>query len=301
MKKNNKRAFSLIELSIVILIVGILIAGVTQSSRLVDASRVQVAQTTTESSPVSSLRGLVLWLETTAEKSFKASETDDEDPISIWYDTNPQVQHPNDLSVSESVNITYEESGINNLPTVQFSGSQSAGLSGSGITSSYLSYTVFVVYRGDTLADVNPLVYNGDSDSSATGFGIEDNGSGLISFHDGEDANFTAVTGAIPSIADAGRIATVTVSPNSVDGATATQNVSIYINGVSDVSATNLTNNLATVGADNLIVGYESGGTLALDGEVSELIIIDHVLKEKDRQEIEAYLGRKFGISVSKE
>lgn len=301
MKKNNKRAFSLIELSIVILIVGILIAGVTQSSRLVDASRVQVAQTTTESSPVSSLRGLVLWLETTAEGSFKASETDDEDQISIWYDTNPQVQHPNDLSVTASDNITYEESGINNLPTVQFSGSQSAGLSGSGITSSYLSYTVFVVYRGDTLADVNPLVYNGDSDSSATGFGIEDNGSGLISFHDGEDANFTAVTGAIPSIADAGRIATVTVSPNSVDGATATQNVSIYINGVSDVSATNLTNNLATVGADNLIVGYESGGTLALDGEVSELIIIDHVLKEKDRQEIEAYLGRKFGISVSKE
>ena len=38
------KAFSLIELSIVVLIIGILIAGVTQGSRLVRQSRLSTAQ-----------------------------------------------------------------------------------------------------------------------------------------------------------------------------------------------------------------------------------------------------------------
>ncbi|MFM2200490.1 MAG: hypothetical protein RL769_545, partial [Pseudomonadota bacterium] len=49
MKKNHNtnprhQAFSLIELSIVILIIGILVAGVTQSSRLVNQIRLSTAQ-----------------------------------------------------------------------------------------------------------------------------------------------------------------------------------------------------------------------------------------------------------------
>lgn len=53
----KKSAFSLIELSIVILIVGILIAGVTQSSRMVGKSRIKTAKTLTQSSPVGSIKG----------------------------------------------------------------------------------------------------------------------------------------------------------------------------------------------------------------------------------------------------
>ena len=65
--KNKSLAFSLIELSIVILIIGILIAGVTQGSRLVRESRVKTAQTLTQSSDVSSIKDLVLWLDATKE------------------------------------------------------------------------------------------------------------------------------------------------------------------------------------------------------------------------------------------
>lgn len=50
-----QKAFSLIELSIVILIIGILVAGVTQSSRLVKQIRLASIKSMTLSSPVSSI------------------------------------------------------------------------------------------------------------------------------------------------------------------------------------------------------------------------------------------------------
>ena len=62
MSRSNK-AFSLIELSIVILIVGILVAGVTSSSRLIKKMKLITAQNLTNSSPIHSIKGLALWLE----------------------------------------------------------------------------------------------------------------------------------------------------------------------------------------------------------------------------------------------
>ena len=69
--KNIKKAFSLIELSIVILIIGILVAGVTQSSRLVSQFRLLSARNITQSSPVHSIKDLLIWLETTSTKSWQ--------------------------------------------------------------------------------------------------------------------------------------------------------------------------------------------------------------------------------------
>ena len=81
MKYNNrlssKKGFSLIELSIVILIIGIIIAGITQSSRLVELYRLSAARTQTQSSPVNAIDGLVVWYDSTSEESFDDKETDD--------------------------------------------------------------------------------------------------------------------------------------------------------------------------------------------------------------------------------
>ena len=76
MKK--KQAFSLIELSIVILIIGILVAGVTQSSRLVNQFRINSLRQLVVNSPVNSIKDLSLWLETTQTESFIESEAVDE-------------------------------------------------------------------------------------------------------------------------------------------------------------------------------------------------------------------------------
>ncbi len=81
-KTISQKAFSLIEVSIVLLIIGILVAGVTQGSRLVRASRLQTAQNLTINSPVAGIPNLSAWWETSLESSFLAAEAVDSTAIS---------------------------------------------------------------------------------------------------------------------------------------------------------------------------------------------------------------------------
>ena len=69
-KLSFKKAFSPIELSIVILIIGILIAGVTQSSRLIRQAKLKTAQTLTSGA----------------------------DGVTTWYDINPQSSSKNNAT-----------------------------------------------------------------------------------------------------------------------------------------------------------------------------------------------------------
>ncbi len=60
MTKKLSKAFSLIELSIVILIIGVLIAAAGQGLDLLRDARVAAAQMLTQSSRVGSLKNLIL-------------------------------------------------------------------------------------------------------------------------------------------------------------------------------------------------------------------------------------------------
>ncbi len=74
-KYQLKKAFSLIELSVVVLIIGILIAGITQSSRLVRAMKLNTARSLTRSSDVASIKNLTAWFDATAEGVLSSSCT----------------------------------------------------------------------------------------------------------------------------------------------------------------------------------------------------------------------------------
>ncbi|MCE3255904.1 MAG: hypothetical protein K0R25_1398 [Rickettsiaceae bacterium] len=64
-KQQNKPklAFSLIELSVVILVIGILVVGITKGMSIMRSAKLQSAQSLTQSSPVALIDGLKLWLE----------------------------------------------------------------------------------------------------------------------------------------------------------------------------------------------------------------------------------------------
>ncbi len=122
MKSNKVKAFSLIELSIVILIIGILIAGIINSSSLVRKFRLSTAESITSSSPVAGIKGLELWLETTMDDSFKSGEALDNSPITEWRDINPQSNRK--LSVlppATNSKPRYVEKGFDGfIPAVRF-------------------------------------------------------------------------------------------------------------------------------------------------------------------------------------
>ncbi len=104
MKKTYSKAFSLIELSIVILVIGVLIAGVIQGANMVKKSQLQTARNLTTSSPVSGVKDLMLWYETSLESSFKTTEAADNTQISVWYDNNKQSMAKNNATQATSTN-----------------------------------------------------------------------------------------------------------------------------------------------------------------------------------------------------
>ena len=85
--QSKKRGFSLLEISAVILIIGILIAGVVGGNILIAKSRLAAAQTITNSSPINGIKDSALWLETSNDSSFAEAENANNNPITVWYDS----------------------------------------------------------------------------------------------------------------------------------------------------------------------------------------------------------------------
>jgi len=149
MNNKKRQAFSLIELSIVILIIGILVAGVTQGSRLVGQMRLATAKSLTQSSPVSSIRNLVTWYETTADKSPDDAVEEDGLVVNNWYDINPQAITKN--HATSTVGPTYKASCINGLPCLQFNGSSQILHSTQNLGTT-TELTLFVVFYSNVLS-----------------------------------------------------------------------------------------------------------------------------------------------------
>lgn len=131
---NNKQAFSLVELSIVVLILGILLAGISSYSNFVSKASLISAQKITKSSGVLKIENIALWLDATALNSFKPDgltatgflpDISDKQTIGWWQDVNLQKVYPARLNLLAD-NLTnrpkYYVSAINNLPALYFDG-----------------------------------------------------------------------------------------------------------------------------------------------------------------------------------
>ena len=124
--KKYQKAFSLVELSMVILIIGILIGGVSQGIDLYGDFRLTSARNLTSGSIVARVPNLSMWWETTAENSFVNPKPNDGDLINQWNDINSQrAMKINLFNTSNSTSRpAYKASAINNLPALKFSDAQ---------------------------------------------------------------------------------------------------------------------------------------------------------------------------------
>ncbi len=314
----KNKAFSILELSIVVLIIGILVAGVTQSSRLVKQIKIATARSLTKSSPIPGIKDLALWLEPTMDESFIEIQTDDDYKLTQWNDVNPQNTTKYYAVKAGSTSVTYTSGGINNIPAVKFTGASGTNgyfvLSTSSTTSQASKlktfgnrFTFFVVSKPEieVVGKFRATFFN-SPDASSDGWGhiktadgkrgILFNDSMLCSTNTDNSNSVGEIMTAVYEGVVTGNM-TIYINGNAETTSVASQSGSgsTYVDGnSSDASYSPLTSIPA------LYIGSIGGpGNETFKGLISEIIIYDRVLRNEERKSIEKYLGKKFGIKIT--
>lgn len=139
-------AFSLAEISVVILIIGILIAAISQTQAILKKAKLTNAQSLTKNSPVIETEGVLLWYETSLKTSFDVGNIEDGSSISVWYDNNEKSLnkiHATQATVNYQPQY-YHDSFNGAIPGLRFDGSNDyMDFDGSSLIES--SYTIFTV------------------------------------------------------------------------------------------------------------------------------------------------------------
>lgn len=272
------KAFSLIELSIVILIIGILVAGVTQSSRLVRQFRLQTAKNLTINAPISAIPNLAFWVESTQDGSFLETEAQDGVAVTKWFDVNRTSIDKATTSVL-GIAPVYRQSAINGLPAIQFSGNGCYSINHVGITNNGLK-TFFAVFLETAKNSASgTYLYDNLVLPPQFAFILPPTQTGQIF------AGASVIAGSIPL----NKANLVTIVHN-------TANSFFRVNGVQSPTAnagTNVMNSTTRLGGGACTYVFDT-----FYGYIAEFIIFDRVLKADEYTDIENYLSKKWGIKI---
>jgi len=269
------QAFSLIELSIVILIIGILVAGVTQSSRLVNQFRISNIRQLVVNSPINSIKDLALWLETTQVESFNESEAVDGTLITQWFDIN-KLSTVKPVVNSVVARATYRTNVINGLPAIYFNGG--GWFDVNFRVTNNTTKTIFAVAMNQNNNQRNYIFDNATCTQYC--FIIESNTNSAGHMHAGASSIQGSFQLRKPYV--------ITMIYNSAN--------SFYrYNGVQNPTANTGNNPMF----NNIRIGASCMGTAspeAFIGHIAEFIVFDRVLKADEYLDIENYLSKKWSI-----
>ncbi len=271
------KAFSLFEVAAILIIIGILIAGVFAGISLIKKSRIQAAQNLTKSSPIAGVSSNALWLESSLGDSFLDSESNDSAAVSTW--TDQKVAGSKSSITAVGTGPTYANT-INYIHAVKFSGSTSNYLKIAD--ASFLNgtdYTIVVLEKRQTASAGNFLSTTDASDVVDDKLAIGYASDGVIN-HSHNSANYT-VTPKVSAYANSTETPRLFVFTQS-----STEGQKTYINGTLSAQDTSKTALLS--GVTTLAIG--KGYT----GEIGEIAIFTKALPIPDRKVIEDYIGKKW-------
>ena len=277
MKKTS--AFSLIELSIVILIIGILVAGVTQSSRLVKQFRLQTARQLTTNSPVNTISNLAFWIESIQTGSFQESEASEGASVTSWIDVN-KITTQKATTTLAGVAPIYRQSAINSLPAVQFNGNGCFYINHVNIVST-TQKTFFAVFLET-------------GKNSASGTYLYDN------FIVPPQFAFILTTSFQGQIFGGSSVVAGSIPLNKPHILTVVHNTGssfFRVNGTESPRANsggNIMGNVTRLGGGGCTYVFDT-----FYGYIGEFIIFDRVLKPDEYIDVENYLSKKWGIKLN--
>ncbi|MBU6140346.1 MAG: type II secretion system GspH family protein [Proteobacteria bacterium] len=292
--KNFRSAFSLIEMSVVLAVIGLLVAGVAQTSKMIDKAKIASAQSQTKQSVVKDMPGLALWYESTLESSFIPEEVVDGGEISTWYDGNVQALSRVDATQATSGNKPiYTQNIINGLPALKFGGTKIINVANTEINPCAQSFTVFAVFKTATVTtngvfdgwqilfsdasnlanDIIPMIVTGTYISTANG-GPSDRSM---------SASTKVVTDNNPHLA--------VISRNMDTGSR-----NIWIDGSNNASDSNGAQGIVLNANPILSIGRSANNNINYIGYIGEIIIFNRQMLTDERKSVEKYLSKKWGI-----
>jgi prepilin-type N-terminal cleavage/methylation domain-containing protein len=292
MKNLHKKAFSLIEISVVILIIGMLIAGISQGIDLYQDSRLATARALTKSSRVGRIPDLVSWYETTAENIFSSGTTSFQNiekvqadqKINRWKDSNPNSIYKYDATQTTDANqpkIIFDKDS--SLPIVRFDGNpRFLALPDGTVPYGNSEYTVIFISKVDVSGNYGVL--------GSGNYGTNNKANAFRYDSDGKIVNYWWYVDLVSST-------NITINNKFqifiFDYNKSTRN--LYVNGV-------LVNSITSSLRDSGSINNTIGKTVSLEylvGSIAELIIYDRALLNSERKDIEKYLSKKWAIKIN--
>ncbi len=294
MKKRQRpfslKAFSLVEMSIVVIIISMLITGIIKGSGLVRSSRLATARSYTSKSTIPESGSLVAWYETSMSDSFSKNESVDGKNITLWFDLSPSsnvgLNKKNTLTKTADNGVKYSIDGINNLPSISFNGTSNFSLS-SFFQGSSNQNTILIVFKPTGIVNSTTQVLL-DSHNSGTNssLGIRNNS---ININAGLSIN--TATSVNPAIIET---ETSYILCAYLNGSSS----QFYLNDASNKIGDSLIN-IGNNPLKGLTVGTNKIGSSSFTGMISEIIIYNSVLELQARKDIMSYLSKKYKINVS--
>jgi prepilin-type N-terminal cleavage/methylation domain-containing protein len=306
--KNHKTAFSLLEISIVIAVIGLLIAGITAGLKIVENSKLKTARALSQSSVVNGLSGLVFWLDATAEgvivNSDDSYKVSDGNRIKTIRDNNPGSINFTLSEATSGGGPTYAKNGIGGLPSLYFNGSADTE-TGDCLTMPFskkldpLNFTLFFVTKPMvSISSSIASIYSNILPSGSTG-GLKvfqySSGDFYWTFRlrslAGNSSTVNAVNIGDPTV--------LTVTHNEPPSSSTLVN-KLHQKGNLAFNDNSRYHNIneAPESGENIQIGccYIASFTQFYNGYISEIILFNRALPDEDRIEVEKYLMKKYNI-----
>ena len=279
-RNNLKSAFSLIEISIVLLVISALIAGIIIGGKLVKQARIKAAQSLTEKSPIMDTENLLVWFEGSLDNSFATGQNQDGSNLNEW-------KTIAGVTEGEQINAKLESGGdtpifansINSVPAVKFNGNSSFTIDSSSFNDN--DYTIMIVESRESDKSDNYLISAVNPNNSSKMFKIGYSANGQIIHTHGEDV---------------GDYKSYIVNYNKYEG----PRVLTFVYSKQDGKKTYINGTLTAT--SNNVDDFEDIDTLSIGkgyvGQIGELAVFKRAIDEVEIKNIESYLSQKWRVKM---
>lgn len=324
-KNSSLKAYSLIEVSLLVILIGILVAGIYQGNNIYHETILSRSQSLTQNSILGRTNNVLLWYETTLDSSFNLKQRIDNQPINIWLDNNSKSVEKHHALASQKLDDTkinyepsptiissgpiYIENGINYLPSIKFKNNSNS--------SQYLVVDPQVKF-GNTSLNIFIVIRFKNYSSNAFVFDrVCTKSDGVVTANEGEAVNQCkpALSAFINnqnlinfSVSNIFGISAITNNSSQILKMNLpyiiqferdiNQAIKFHINGKLIASAID---NISQFDSLPLKIGrHATLQNVDSEFDISEIVVIEDKIENEKKKEIENYLSKKFAIPLDR-